>query len=556
MLELGKPIHTFDAARRRGDGRADRRPARRARGAARDARPRRRATLDRRDAAHRRPVRRRSASRASWAARRRRSSDATTRRDRRVGDLRPGEHPPDRAAATRSAPRRACRFEKGQEFRLARLGADRTAQLIARLGRRRDRARARRHRAGRARAAPRRVPAGARQPPARHGARPPASSGRCWRGSGWRRSRRRPGTPIVVARGPAAARASSAAEEALVAIVPTWRRDIAIEADIAEEVARVRGYELVPSVTPDTAMPRVPPVAARGPRAGPRDARRRRPDGGRDDGARLAAPRRDVRPRARRSRRSTATPSPAASPIAVRNPLSRDHSVLRRNLFGSLLDVVRVNLRHGTDDVAVFEIGKGYARAGGEPREWWRLGFALVGAAEPPAWNRPARAVRPRRREGPPRAARRPAGPAAPASTRRRPARRSSTRVAPRAPTPGGRLHAIVGELHPSLVDAWELRTSARVLRGRGRRRGPGRRAARAGARPGRGSLPRGGARPRGRGPPASTAAADVEALLRARGGRAAARRPPVRHLPGRAARRGRAQPRLAAPVRRRRTGP
>jgi phenylalanyl-tRNA synthetase beta subunit len=29
-------------------------------------------------------------------------------------------------------------------------------------------------------------------------------------------------------------------DESLVAVVPTWRRDIAIEADVAEEVARVR----------------------------------------------------------------------------------------------------------------------------------------------------------------------------------------------------------------------------------------------------------------------------------------------------------------------------
>ena len=41
----------------------------------------------------------------------------------------------------------------------------------------------------------------------------------------------------------------------MTALVPTWRRDIAVEADVAEEIARVRGYELVPSVTPDTLMP-------------------------------------------------------------------------------------------------------------------------------------------------------------------------------------------------------------------------------------------------------------------------------------------------------------
>ena len=153
-------------------------------------------------------------------------------------------------------------------------------------------------------------------------------------------------------------------------------------------------------------------------------------------------------------------PQPGGAPIGVGNPLSRDHSLLRRNLLGSLLDVVGVNLRHGTADVAVFEIGKGYARVGDEPREWWRLAFALVGAAEPAAWNRVhapydlddakgliellARQARARR--GRP--------------TRRSPTSPCSTRAARPAPAIAGRLEAIVGELHPAIVDAWELRTT------------------------------------------------------------------------------------------------
>ena len=39
------------------------------------------------------------------------------------------------------------------------------------------------------------------------------------------------------------------------AIVPPHRRDLAIEADIAEEVARVRGYETLAGRLPDTTMP-------------------------------------------------------------------------------------------------------------------------------------------------------------------------------------------------------------------------------------------------------------------------------------------------------------
>jgi phenylalanyl-tRNA synthetase beta chain len=85
----------------------------------------------------------------------------------------------------------------------------------------------------------------------------------------------------------------------------------------------------------------------------------------------------------------------------VTNPLSSQHSVLRQSLLGSLLEVVGMNRRHGRDDVAVFEIGKGYGRrAAAGTREWWRLGFALAGSALDPSWNQPARALRPRRRQG------------------------------------------------------------------------------------------------------------------------------------------------------------
>ena len=50
--------------------------------------------------------------------------------------------------------------------------------------------------------------------------------------------------PVIVGEAPVGLDAAQAAE-AWVAIVPPHRRDLAIEADIAEEVARVRGYETV-----------------------------------------------------------------------------------------------------------------------------------------------------------------------------------------------------------------------------------------------------------------------------------------------------------------------
>jgi phenylalanyl-tRNA synthetase beta chain len=148
---------------------------------------------------------------------------------------------------------------------------------------------------------------------------------------------------------------------------------------------------------------------------------------------------------------------PAGDPIRVTNPLSHDHSLLRQTLVASLLDVVATNQRHGTDDIAVFEIGKGYAKDGAASKEWWRLGFALTGAAEPPHH---ARRSRPYdlddakgvidllcRRIGYPR----------PVYEREadeavfHPGRTARVQA-------DARVHGIVGELHPRIAEAWELR--------------------------------------------------------------------------------------------------
>ena len=46
-----------------------------------------------------------------------------------------------------------------------------------------------------------------------------------------------------------------AGEDVVEAIVPTWRRDLAIEGDVIEEIIRIRGYDTVPPTLPDTPMP-------------------------------------------------------------------------------------------------------------------------------------------------------------------------------------------------------------------------------------------------------------------------------------------------------------
>ena len=103
------------------------------------------------------------------------------------------------------------------------------------------------------------------------------------------------------------------------------------------------------------------------------------------------------------ARRAGAEPRPAG-PITVTNPLSSQHSVLRQSLIGSLLEVVSTNLRQGRDDIAIFEVGKGYGAPDDAPtHEWWRLGFALTGAARAAGLGSAGPRLRSRGRQGCPR---------------------------------------------------------------------------------------------------------------------------------------------------------
>ena len=283
------------------------------------------------------------------------------------------------------------RFEKGQEFRLARLGADRTAQLV-------------RQWAG-GEVARGRVDTHPQEPEPRHVAFRPARVDRLLGtslGPGEQHVLLRrvgvdtaaPSEPveIPVAGGTAPTSITAHASEALVATIPTWRRDLEIEADIAEEIARVRGYEQTAPSLPDT----TPPSWSASPLGLRNRLRAALAGAGVTEAVTYAlVSQRDLDAYSwtAEDRAASGEAPRGGAPIAVTNPLSQDHALLRQSLVGSLVEVVSTNLRRGTADIAVFEVGKGYGRTGDAPTEWWRLGIALTGAFEAASWNRAARAA-------------------------------------------------------------------------------------------------------------------------------------------------------------------
>jgi phenylalanyl-tRNA synthetase beta chain len=284
------------------------------------------------------------------------------------------------------------RFEKGQESRMARLGGDRTAQLLAEW-------------AGGS-VAPGRIDTAPVEPERERVAFRPARTSRLLGLAlgddeqvallsrvGIEVESPDADTAMVavpVARGTTPLLVETPAIEALVALVPTWRRDIVVEADVIEELARVNGYDRIPTTLPATPMPayRASPLALR-------DALRTALAG---LGLQEIVTHALVAPRHVATWTWAGAPAPAVgeaeiagSPITVTNPLSADHSVLRQDLVGGLVEVIAMNRRRGREDVAIFEVGKGYGRVGDGPHEWWRLGIALAGAFDVPAWNRDRR---------------------------------------------------------------------------------------------------------------------------------------------------------------------
>ena len=287
------------------------------------------------------------------------------------------------------------RFEKGQEFRLARLGADRVARLIGEW-------------AG-ATIAPGVVDTARGEPePARLAFRParvnrllgtslgPAEQSAILARAGIATEATQ-GSPagstrIVISGEPKPLTVEAAPGEALEAIIPTWRADLEIEADLAEEIARAIGYEAIPPILPDTPMPQYleSPLGARN------LVRETLAGAGLSEviTPALTAPRAVEQFRPGNSPATVVTGDDPATgrPIRAVNPLSAEHAVLRQGLLSSLLEVLAANLHQGRSDVAIFEVGKGYGydEEAGAVHEWWRLGFVLTGATRPTAWNRPA----------------------------------------------------------------------------------------------------------------------------------------------------------------------
>ncbi|MCH8882747.1 MAG: phenylalanine--tRNA ligase subunit beta [SAR324 cluster bacterium] len=160
---------------------------------------------------------------------------------------------------------------------------------------------------------------------------------------------------------------------------PSHRKDVTLAADVAEEVARIYGYDrMAPTLIEDA----LPPQRRNRLLDGTERVRDLLAGCGLEEIITYS-----IVAQADEHKLDPKDGAGAEPFVALMNPLDAERAHLRRNLLPGALNAVRANLRFQSR-LALFEVGRVYhPRAGEElPAEPWRMGAVLTGSREERSW--------------------------------------------------------------------------------------------------------------------------------------------------------------------------
>jgi phenylalanyl-tRNA synthetase beta chain len=161
---------------------------------------------------------------------------------------------------------------------------------------------------------------------------------------------------------------------------PTRRFDIAIEEDLIEEIARIHGYERIPTSAPTGAI-----RLALAPESRVADTALRQQLAARGYHEAISFAFLDTGVLAHWGHREQV--------VALANPLSAELAVMRPALAPGLVEALRRNLARQQAQVRLFELGRVFAPAGegAAPHETARIAAVACGPAFAGQWGEPAR---------------------------------------------------------------------------------------------------------------------------------------------------------------------
>ena len=160
--------------------------------------------------------------------------------------------------------------------------------------------------------------------------------------------------------------------------VPPFRFDIAIEADLVEEIARIRGYDAIP-----TRLPRMVSAPALGDSVTPFETRVRSTLSAR--GFFEAITYSFIDPALAKAF------EPDAESVELANPISSEMSVLRRSLWPGLVSAALHNRNRQVDDIRLFEIGMVFRQNATTLHQTNQIAGLRTGTAVRAQWSDAAR---------------------------------------------------------------------------------------------------------------------------------------------------------------------
>ena len=162
--------------------------------------------------------------------------------------------------------------------------------------------------------------------------------------------------------------------------IPWWRTDVSCAADLAEEVARIIGYDRIPTTMLSSQLPRHEPVPMLALKRQLRNIL-------------VSCGFQEVLTYSLTSLEMLGRLSPelcliGPAPMKVANPMSREQEYLRTSLRAGLLSVLARNERYQEEDIRLFEIGKVFLpRERDLPQEKEMLCAVISGSRRRLSWR-------------------------------------------------------------------------------------------------------------------------------------------------------------------------
>jgi phenylalanyl-tRNA synthetase beta chain len=155
---------------------------------------------------------------------------------------------------------------------------------------------------------------------------------------------------------------------------PSFRYDLSIEADLVEEVARLYGYENIPALAPQAQLSMLP------------DSETERPLS-RIQQMLVMRDYQEIVSLAFVEEQVERDLCGNNDPVALQNPIASNLAVMRSSLIGGLLDALRFNLNRRQARVRLFEVGACFAKSNGGYRQIQRISGIAYGSRLQEQWG-------------------------------------------------------------------------------------------------------------------------------------------------------------------------